>query len=144
MSVRHFIGGDAIMADPTLYQRYLARIHRLANGFISYIETPVENLGELKTSGLDLDVKASWPLGGWLAALDRFGSMPRTRVLAPAIDLAENGAPLTFTNVKFFEQSRLYDTTRLARFATVVFDPRTDGVVERFTVVRRSADQPTR
>lgn len=43
---------------------------------------------------------------------------------------------------KFFEQSRLYDTTRLARFATVVFDPRTDGVVERFTVVRRSADQP--
>jgi gamma-glutamyltranspeptidase/glutathione hydrolase len=45
-------------------------------------------------------------LGGWLAALDRFGSMPRSRVLAPAIDLAENGAPLTFTNVKFFEQSR--------------------------------------
>jgi gamma-glutamyltranspeptidase/glutathione hydrolase len=45
-------------------------------------------------------------LGGWLAALDRFGSMPRSRVLTPAIDLAENGVPLTFTNVKFFEQSR--------------------------------------
>jgi gamma-glutamyltranspeptidase / glutathione hydrolase len=45
-------------------------------------------------------------LGGWLTALDRFGSMPRARVLAPAIDLAENGVPLTFTNVKFFEQSR--------------------------------------
>jgi hypothetical protein len=43
---------------------------------------------------------------------------------------------------KFFEQSRLYDTTRLARFAAVVFDPRTDGVVERFTVVRRTADEP--
>jgi len=57
------IGGDAIMADPTLYQRYNARIHRLANGFISYIETPVENLGELKTNGIDVDVKASWPLG---------------------------------------------------------------------------------
>jgi len=57
------IGGDAIMADPTLYQRYNARIHRLASGFISYIETPVENLGELKTSGVDVDVKASWPLG---------------------------------------------------------------------------------
>jgi iron complex outermembrane receptor protein len=57
------IGGDAIMADPTLYQRYKARVHRQANGFISYIETPVENLGELKTSGLDVDVKASWPLG---------------------------------------------------------------------------------
>lgn len=57
------IGGDAIMSDPTLYQRYAARIHRLASGFISYIETPVENLGELKTSGIDIDVKASWSLG---------------------------------------------------------------------------------
>ncbi len=57
------IGGDAIMSDPTLYQRYAARIHRLASGFVSYIETPVENLGELKTNGIDVDVKASWPLG---------------------------------------------------------------------------------
>ncbi|HEX7786595.1 MAG TPA: gamma-glutamyltransferase, partial [Methylomirabilota bacterium] len=45
-------------------------------------------------------------LGGWLAALERFGSMPRARVLASAIELAEGGVPLTFTNVKFFEQSR--------------------------------------
>jgi gamma-glutamyltranspeptidase/glutathione hydrolase len=45
-------------------------------------------------------------LGGWLAALERFGSMPRARVLAPAIELAENGVPLTFANVKFFEQAR--------------------------------------
>ncbi|MFN3304308.1 MAG: TonB-dependent receptor domain-containing protein [Roseateles sp.] len=63
------IGGDAIMADDTLYQRYKSRIKRQANGFISYIETPVENLGELKTSGIDLDVKASWPLGGDLGRL---------------------------------------------------------------------------
>jgi gamma-glutamyltranspeptidase/glutathione hydrolase len=41
-----------------------------------------------------------------MAALDRFGSMPRARVLAPAIELAENGVPLTFANVKFFEQAR--------------------------------------
>ena len=45
-------------------------------------------------------------LGGWLAALERFGSMPRQRVLAPAIELAENGVPLTFANVTFFEQGR--------------------------------------
>jgi len=45
-------------------------------------------------------------LGGWLAALERFGSMPRARVLAPAIELAEHGVPLTFANVKFFEQAR--------------------------------------
>jgi gamma-glutamyltranspeptidase/glutathione hydrolase len=45
-------------------------------------------------------------LGGWLAALERFGSMPRQRVLAPAIELAENGAPLTWMNARFFEQAR--------------------------------------
>ncbi len=45
-------------------------------------------------------------LGGWLAALERFGSMPRQRVLAPAIELAENGVPLTWMNVRFFERAR--------------------------------------
>ena len=45
-------------------------------------------------------------LGGWLAALERFGSMPRERVLAPAIEMAENGVPLTWMNARFFEQGR--------------------------------------
>jgi gamma-glutamyltranspeptidase/glutathione hydrolase len=45
-------------------------------------------------------------LGGWLAALERFGSMDRTHVLAPAIGLAEQGVPLTFKNVDFFEAGR--------------------------------------
>jgi gamma-glutamyltranspeptidase/glutathione hydrolase len=45
-------------------------------------------------------------LGGWLAALERFGSMPRARVLAPAIELAETGVPLSWMNVRFFEQAR--------------------------------------
>ncbi|HUO64031.1 MAG TPA: gamma-glutamyltransferase [Terriglobales bacterium] len=45
-------------------------------------------------------------LGGWLAALERFGSMPRARVLAPAIEWAEQGVPLTFMNARFIEQAR--------------------------------------
>src|SRR5919199_3459613 len=45
-------------------------------------------------------------LGGWLAALDRFGAMDRARVFAPAIDMAENGVPLTWMNARFFEQAR--------------------------------------
>jgi gamma-glutamyltranspeptidase/glutathione hydrolase len=45
-------------------------------------------------------------LGGWLAALERFGSMPRERVLAPAIEMAENGVPLTWMNTRFVEQAR--------------------------------------
>jgi len=44
-------------------------------------------------------------LGGWLAAHERFGTMPRQRVLAPAIDLAENGVPLSWMNVQFFRQA---------------------------------------
>jgi gamma-glutamyltranspeptidase / glutathione hydrolase len=45
-------------------------------------------------------------LGGWLVALERFGSMDRARVLAPAIGHAERGVPLTFKNVEFFAQGR--------------------------------------
>jgi len=52
-------------------------------------------------------------LGGWLAALERFGSMDRARVFAPAIELAEKGVPLSWKNTEFFEQSR----AQLARSA---------------------------
>src|SRR5215468_6023865 len=45
-------------------------------------------------------------LGGWLAALERFGSMDRARVLAPAISLAEDGVALTFKSVEFIEGAR--------------------------------------
>src|SRR5213593_2783527 len=45
-------------------------------------------------------------LGGWLVALERFGSMDPARVLGPAIALAEQGVPLTFKNVDFFEAAR--------------------------------------
>ena len=41
----------------------------------------------------------------------------------------------------FFEQSRLYDTTRVAAVARVIFDPRVEGVVERYRVTARN-DQP--
>jgi iron complex outermembrane recepter protein len=59
------ISGDTLMAEPGLYARYKSRVKRAPSGFISYIETPVENLGELKTEGLDLDIKSALPLGGW-------------------------------------------------------------------------------
>jgi gamma-glutamyltranspeptidase/glutathione hydrolase len=45
-------------------------------------------------------------LGGWLAALDRFGSMDRPTVFGPAIRLAEAGAPLTWKSCEFLEQAR--------------------------------------
>jgi hypothetical protein len=42
---------------------------------------------------------------------------------------------------EFFERSREFDRTRLAEVATVVFDPKVDGVVERFDVVNRGSDE---
>jgi hypothetical protein len=43
--------------------------------------------------------------------------------------------------IQFFELSRIYDRTRLADLATVVFDPRTDGIVDRFEIVGRGGRQ---
>ena len=40
-------------------------------------------------------------LGGWLAALERYGSLPAKRVFADAIRLAEEGAPVSFRNTEF-------------------------------------------
>ncbi|WP_164845994.1 TonB-dependent receptor plug domain-containing protein [Inhella crocodyli] len=57
------ITGDTLMAEPGLYAKYKSRVKRTTAGFISYIETPVENLGELKTSGFDLDIRSNFTLG---------------------------------------------------------------------------------
>ena len=40
---------------------------------------------------------------------------------------------------QFFAASRLRDRTALARFSTVVFEPRTDGIVEEFVVLESDA-----
>ena len=45
------------------------------------------------------------------------------------------------TLARFFEYSSLHDLTRATRVASVVFDPRVEGVVDRFRVVSR-VDQP--
>jgi gamma-glutamyltranspeptidase/glutathione hydrolase len=60
-------------------------------------------------------------LGGWLAALERFGTMDRARVLAPAIGHAERGVPLTWKNVEFFEQGR--DTLKRSPDAERLYRP---------------------
>jgi gamma-glutamyltranspeptidase/glutathione hydrolase len=38
---------------------------------------------------------------GWLAALERYGTLPPARVFADAIALAEQGAPVSFRNTEF-------------------------------------------
>jgi gamma-glutamyltranspeptidase/glutathione hydrolase len=55
-------------------------------------------------------------VGGWLAALERFGSLDRATVFAPAIDYAEHGYPVTIKNNWFMSNSaellRRWPTTR--------------------------------
>src|SRR5262245_4266736 len=47
-------------------------------------------------------------LGGWLAALERFGSMPRERGRAPAIQMAGHGGPLTWMSATFSGPARAH------------------------------------
>ena len=46
--------------------------------------------------------------GGWLALLDRYGSMDHADVFAPAIELAENGYAVTVKNAEFIAGARPY------------------------------------
>ena len=70
---------------------------------------------------------------------------PRLRALSAAgvLCLVSACAPAPDEQVltRFFEASRTLDSVRLDRFATVVFNPRTDGSIQRFSVTDRGADR---
>ncbi len=55
-------------------------------------------------------------LGGWLAAIERFGTMDRAAVFRPAIELAERGWPISVFGAKQLAESR----GRLERHASSV------------------------
>jgi len=42
-------------------------------------------------------------LGGWLTALEKYGTMDRATVFQPAIEYAEGGFPLSLNNARFFK-----------------------------------------
>lgn len=86
------ISGDTLMAEPGLYTKYKSRVKRSPSGFIAYIETPVENLGELKTSGLDLDIRSGFTLGSMGRLNIGFAA---TRTLKYEL---QNGKDLPFTD----------------------------------------------
>jgi hypothetical protein len=44
----------------------------------------------------------------------------------------------------FFEASRLYDTTTIAKMSSVTFNPRTDGVVQDFEIETVTAEGDSR
>ena len=59
-------------------------------------------------------------LAGWLAALERHGTMSPADVFAPAIEYAEQGVPLTVKNALFFDSAdqRVHGVARDTFFAT--------------------------
>jgi hypothetical protein len=67
----------------------------------------------------------------------------RPPVVAGGLCLVLGCAPAADEQVltRFFEVSRTLDSTRLDRVATAVFNPRTDGSVQRFSVTDRSPEQ---
>ena len=71
--------------------------------------------------------------------------MPGLRALSVAgvLGFVLSCAPAADEQVvtRFFEASRTLDSTRLDRFATVVFNPRTDGSVQTFSIIDRSPEQ---
>lgn len=57
---------DAILANPndlTLYNRYISRFVRTPIGTTLYVDQPIENLGDLKTAGWDIDAHYRWDPG---------------------------------------------------------------------------------
>src|SRR5262245_5333392 len=71
----------------------------------------------------------------------------RMREMATAIPLIVSSAvccsssPEEAVLTQFFAAARLRDTTALASFATVRFEPRIDGIVTNFEVMRAGPEQ---
>ncbi|HEY8601246.1 MAG TPA: gamma-glutamyltransferase [Thermomicrobiales bacterium] len=57
--------------------------------------------------------------GGWLAAHERFGSLPLDRIFAPAIEYAEGGVPLTIKGATFYGMGQ----GKLDKTASATFFP---------------------
>ena len=62
-------------------------------------------------------------------------------VVACAIGLAACASPEQPLLERFFDASRLRDKTALHLFATVIFEPREDGIVRRFSIVNISPER---
>jgi gamma-glutamyltranspeptidase / glutathione hydrolase len=66
-------------------------------------------------------------LGGWLTALETYGTLDRATVLAPAIEYAEQGVPISLKNQYFYHHA--YETGHLTDPLKAVFLP--NGVLPK-------------
>jgi gamma-glutamyltranspeptidase/glutathione hydrolase len=86
-------GGGGFM---TIYESKSGTVHTL--DYVGHTPQAADPSVFSTLEELDTDIRSACvpgTLGGWLAALSRFGTADRATVFAPAIDLAERGWPIT-------------------------------------------------
>jgi len=92
--VRPQMSGMAGNGFVTVYDRVSDRVYSLgATGAAPLAIDPSSRTAEELNKGIHAGVVPGL-FGGWIALLDRFGTMSLEQVLAPAIDYAENGHPI--------------------------------------------------
>ena len=111
-------GGGGFM---TIHEARTGTVHVL--DYIGRTPAAADPTAFASLEALDADIRSSCvpgTLGGWLAALDRFGSLDRASVFQPAIDLAEHGWPITSFGARMLaeQQDRLgrYPSSRATYF----------------------------
>ena len=101
--VRPQMSGMAGNGFVTLYDRVSDRVYSLgATGAAPLALDPSSRRADDLNKGIHAGVVPGL-FGGWIALLDRFGTMSLDQVLAPAIDYAENGHPIEASVVAAIE-----------------------------------------
>ncbi|WP_420447744.1 gamma-glutamyltransferase family protein [Candidatus Palauibacter sp.] len=104
--VRPQMSGMAGNGFVTLYDRVSDRVYSLAGtGAAPLALDPASRTADELNKGIHAGVVPGL-FGGWIALLDRFGTMSLAQVLAPAIDYAENGHPIEASVVASIESHR--------------------------------------
>jgi gamma-glutamyltranspeptidase/glutathione hydrolase len=97
------MGGNGFF---TIYDRSTDRVYSLAaTGAAPLALDPERMTPEMLDKGIKAGVVPGL-FGGWIALLDRFGTMSLADVLEPAIDYAENGHPIEESVVETIRRSR--------------------------------------
>ena len=104
--VRPQMSGMAGNGFVTLYDRASDRVYSLgATGAAPLAIDPASRAADELNKGIHAGVVPGL-FGGWIALLDRFGTMSLSQVLAPAIDYAENGHPIEASVVAAIESHK--------------------------------------
>jgi gamma-glutamyltranspeptidase / glutathione hydrolase len=90
----------------TIYDKATERVYSLgATGAAALAIVPAKMTRQSLNQGILAGVVPGL-FGGWIAALDRFGTMSLAEVLGPAIDYAENGHPIEESVARSIARSR--------------------------------------